>query len=399
LEFRVKYFCLLLSAFCLATAEAQSIREAVNRAQFPPFDHALLMIDVEDDAGNTIFAQNAHTLMVPASVRKLFAMGTVQQCLGNDARLTTELWLDGNDVVIKGGGDPSFGAERYGMNELTTFAPFIDALQRRGIARVHDVIGDVSLYDRTTLPYQWKLGNLLSTDAAPIDAITYRENAIGDQAVASGGLSAALAFRDALRLAGIPVDGSLRLQTEPRVWAEKLAEVDSPFLEHLLTTVLKNSENLYAEALYKRISAGGEKPASYTASRNLESVFLTAEVGIDPTEFRFVDGSGLAPDDLVTPAAVVKMLRWMNEPERRGTWWSVMAQPGGEGTLRLRLTTLGDRMRAKTGTVAGVNSLAGFVIGRNGTFRYFAVAFNHHIATSSAATALLDGIVQAIADF
>jgi serine-type D-Ala-D-Ala carboxypeptidase/endopeptidase (penicillin-binding protein 4) len=398
-ELRVKSaLCFLLSAFCFQI-QAQSIQEAVNRAQFPPFDHALLMIDVEDEAGNTIFAQNAHTLMIPASVRKLFAMGTVQQCLGNDARLPTELWLDGNDVVIKGGGDPSFGTDRYGFNELTTFTPFIDAMRRRGIDRVRDVIADVSLYDRVTLPYQWKLGNLLSTDASPIDAITYRENAIGDQAVASGGFSAALAFRDALRFAGIPVDGSLRLQTEPRVWGEKLTEVDSPFVEHLLTTVLKNSQNLYAETLYKRISAGGEKPASYTASRELESVFLTTEVGIDPSEFRFVDGSGLAPDDLVTPAAVVKMLRWMNAPERRGTWWSVMAQPGGEGTLRLRLTTLGDRMRAKTGTVAGVNSLAGFVSGRKGTFRYFAIAFNHHIATSSAATALLDGIVQAIADF
>ncbi len=394
----MKRLCVLL-LFIAGTGRAESIAEAVARAQAAPFDHALLMMDVEDEAGNTIFAQNAHTLMVPASVRKLFASATVQQCLGNDARLTTELWLDGSDVVLKGGGDPSFGSERYAYDEQNTFAPFIEALRRRGVLRVGDVIADVSLFDRVSLPYQWKLGNLLSTDAAPIDALTFRENASGDQAVASGGLYAALSFREALQRAGIPVQGSLRLQTEPRVWSEKLAEIDSPFLEHLLTTVLKNSQNLYAETLYKRISAGGEKPASYEASRALESLFLTNEVGIDPAEFRFVDGSGLAPDDLVTPAAVVKMLRWMNVPERRGTWWSVLAQPGGEGTLRTRLVALGDRMRGKTGTVAGVNSLAGFVSGRDGRFRYFAIAFNHHTAMSSAAAALLDAIVQAIADF
>ncbi|MGZ5477664.1 MAG: D-alanyl-D-alanine carboxypeptidase, partial [Thermoanaerobaculia bacterium] len=80
-------------------------------------------------------------------------------------------------------------------------------------------------------------------------------------------------------------------------------------------------------------------------------------------------------------------------------WWTVMAQPGGEGTLRKRLTTLGDRMRGKTGTVAGVNSIAGIIAGRNGGFRYFAVGWNHHIGSSPTATALLDSIVEAVADF
>jgi D-alanyl-D-alanine carboxypeptidase/D-alanyl-D-alanine-endopeptidase (penicillin-binding protein 4) len=335
--------------------------------------------------------------MIPASVRKLFSSATVQQCLGSDARLATELWLDGNDVVLKGGADPSFGADRYGYDEWNTFAPFIEAIRRRGIDRVHDVVADVSLFDRVTLPYQWKLGNITSSDAAPIDAITYRENAIGDDAVSSAGFYSALAFRDALQRAGIPADGSVRLQTDVRAWGEKLAQVESPFVEQLLMTVLKNSQNLYAETLYKRLSAG-EKPASYAASREIEAAFLTTEVGIDRTEFRFVDGSGLAPDDLVTPAAIVRLLRWMNAPQRRSLWWLVMAQPGGEGTLRLRLTTLGDRMRAKTGTVAGVNSLAGIISGSDGRFRYFALGWNHHIATSGA-TALIDAIVQAIADF
>jgi D-alanyl-D-alanine carboxypeptidase/D-alanyl-D-alanine-endopeptidase (penicillin-binding protein 4) len=164
-----------------------------------------------------------------------------------------------------------------------------------------------------------------------------------------------------------------------------------------LMTVLKNSHNLYAETLYKDVAAGGDKPASYQAAREIETAFLKDEVGIDPAEFRFVDGSGLAPDDLVTPAAIVKILRWMNDPARRSVWSTVMAVPGGEGTLRLRLTNIGDRMRGKTGTVAGVNSLAGFVSGRDGRYRYFVVAWNHH--TGTAATKTLDAIVQAIADF
>lgn len=379
-------------------ARAQTIEEAVKTAKAnPQFEHALLMIDVEDEAGNVVFAQDAHTLMIPASVRKLFSAATVEQCLGSDARLPTELWLDGIDVVIKGGGDPSFGADRYGYDDRNTFAPFVDALRARGLVRVYDVIADVSLFDRVTIPYQWKVGNLTSSDASPIDAITYRENAVGDDAVASGGFFAALAFRDALDRTGIRVDGTVRLQTEPRTYAEKLAEIDSPFVEQLLSTVLKNSQNLYAETLYKHVSASATARASYGASEDIERDFLTSEVGIDPSEFRFVDGSGLAPDDLVTPAATVKMMRWMNAPERRSFWWTVMAQPGGEGTLRNRLAPLSDRMRGKTGTVAGVNTLAGFVSGRDGSFRYFALGWNHHLG--SQATKLLDAIVNAIADF
>ncbi|HEY3055120.1 MAG TPA: D-alanyl-D-alanine carboxypeptidase, partial [Thermoanaerobaculia bacterium] len=100
---------------CALPLRAASIEDAVRTATgTSPFEHALLMIDVEDDAGNILYARNAHTLMIPASVRKLFSSVTVQQCLGNDARLATELWLDGNDVVLKGGADPSFGADRYG---------------------------------------------------------------------------------------------------------------------------------------------------------------------------------------------------------------------------------------------------------------------------------------------
>ena len=374
-----------------------SIATAVEKAQTtPPFEHSILMVDVEDDNGNVLYAQNAHTLMIPASVRKLFSAATVQQCLGSDAQLQTELWRDGDDVIIKGGADPSFGADRYGYDDRNTFAPFIDALRARHVDHVHDVIADVSLFDRVTIPYQWKAGNLTDSDASPIDALTYRENAIDDYAVSSGGLFTALNFRDALERAGIRVDGALRLQTEPRAWAERLGGIDSPFVEQLLMTVLKNSQNLYAETLYKRISAG-DKPASYGASREIEASFLTNEVGIDPAEFRFVDGSGLAPDDLVTPAAIVKMLRWMNAPERRSFWWTVMAQPGEEGTLKKRLLAYHDRMRGKTGTVAGVNTLAGYVTGRDGQLRYFAVGWNHNLGPS--ATKLLDAIVDEIAGF
>ena len=114
-------------------------------------------------------------------------------------------------------------------------------------------------------------------------------------------------------------------------------------------------------------------------------------------EFRFVDGCGLAVDDFVTPAAIVKLLRWMNAPSRRGALWDLYSTPGQEGTLRTRLTELAPRVRAKTGTLGGVNALSGIIAMPDGSFRYFAIVANHHTASSAAANAAIDAIVRAAA--
>ncbi len=166
-------------------------------------------------------------------------------------------------------------------------------------------------------------------------------------------------------------------------------------LAQLLMSVLKNSQNLYAEMLFKRSSPSG----SYDESEELERRFATTEAGVSSDEMRLVDGCGLSPDDLVTPAALVQVLRWMNAPERRGTWWMILAQPGNEGTLHNRLTNLSARLRGKTGTINGVNALSGIVAGEKGGYRYFSILVNHHIADSGDAMRTIDKIAQEIAKF
>ena len=101
----------------------------------------------------------------------------------------------------------------------------------------------------------------------------------------------------------------------------------------------------------------------------------------------------------MTPAAIVSLLRWMNAPARRGIFWSILATPGEEGTLRRRLVPLAARLRGKTGTINGVNALSGILAGTHGGYRYFSVVLNHHIADSPIATRAIDAIVNAIADF
>jgi len=386
-------FCILNFAFG-AAVNAQTLAAQIDAViATPPFDHAVWGIEVEDEVGNVLYAHDAHVLMIPASNRKLFSVATDVNCLGFDARLPTELWLDGDDVVLRGGGDPSFASERH---ESPGVAPFVEALRARGVSRVHDVIADVSLFsDRITVPGSWKVGNLPAGYSAPVDALAYDENVFADESVPDAALFAAQQFRDALVMGGIRVDGAVKLNTAPRVWPAFVTSVQSPTLFQLLTTVLKNSHNLYAEMLFKRSSPVG----SYADSEELERRFAIDEARVDPAEFRFVDGSGLSPDDLVTPAAIVKVLRWMNAPERRGAWWMILAQPGSEGTLHNRLKDLAGRMIGKTGSLNGVNALSGIVRGNDGTYRYFSIILNHHLAGTGDALHALDAIAGAIAEF
>ena len=356
----------------------------------PPFHHAIWAIHVEDDDGRVLYSQNAHTLMMPASNRKLFASATIANCLGIDRQLETTVWRDCEDLILKGDGDPSLGSWRYAReNDFDDVAKLVAS---RGVKQIKDVVADVSLFsDRITIPASWKVGNLESDYAAPVDAIAWGENELpGDRAAQDAALHAANSLRAALESRGVGVQG-VRVNTEPKAWSEKIATLPSPFVGELLRTVLKNSHNLYTEMLLKRASGG-----TYAGSFAIEEQFARNEARIDPEEIRFVDGSGLSPDDLVAPAATVRMLRWMNDPSRRAFWWATLAQPNNEGTLRRRLVAFEDRLRGKTGTINGVNALSGILAMPNGRFRYFSIVVNHHAGDGDEAVKLIDAMVERI---
>jgi D-alanyl-D-alanine carboxypeptidase/D-alanyl-D-alanine-endopeptidase (penicillin-binding protein 4) len=387
----------LLFLTACATAPRNELGATIDRiTATPPLQHAIWGILVEDDAGSALYERNAHTLLMPASNRKLFASATIANCLGFDGRLTTEVFRDGDDVVLRGDGDPSLGSWRYERD--TDFDLLAADLRARGITQVRDVIADVSLFDRNIIPGSWKYGNIGSDYSAPVDAIAWGESEIAnDRAVADPGLHAAEQLRARLIMAGIAVSGIARVSTERRAWGERVAALQSPFVAHLLTTVLKNSHNLYAEMLLKRTATA--RPATYASALQVDRDFLEKEVGLVRDEFKFVDASGLAPDDLVTPSSTVRILRWMNDPARRGMWWSILAQPANEGTLRRRLAKLEHRMRGKTGTINGVAALSGIIRGERGGHRYFAVVVNHHATDGDDVVKAIDAVVTEIAKF
>lgn len=382
---------LLMLAACATTPPPSRWSTLDAHTSEPPFQHALWSILVEDDGGRVLFERNADLLVIPASNRKLFASASIVDCLGATTTLHTEVWRNDDDLVLRGDGDPSLGSWRYERQD--DFDQLAQQLRARGMTRVRDVIADVSLFDRITIPGGWKHGNIGSDYSAPVDALAWSENALpGDRAVDDAALHAAQQFREALVLRGIEVTGVARVNVAPATWQEKLADLPSPFVGELLRTVLKNSHNLYAEMLLKRAGGG-----SYEEAFARERSFLVAEPKLAGDTFRFVDGSGLAPDDLMTSRSAVRLLRWMNEPVRRTFWWDTLAQPNQLGTLRRRVVTLEQRLRGKTGTINGVNALSGIIAMDDGRYRYFSIVINHHNGDSSAALRIMDAMVLEIA--
>ena len=379
---RFTLVAILLSA-CATTPPPRNVADPVTTK---PFDSALWSILIEDDDGTTLYAHNADKLMIPASNRKLFAAATIADCLGVDAQLHTDVFRDGPDLILRGDGDPSLGSWRY--TRENDFDELAQNLRAQGVAVVRDLIVDVSAFDRVLIPGAWKYGNLGSDYSAPVDAITWGENELpGDRAVAEPAMYAGSVLRDALELRGIAVM-NVRVNTQPRDWGTPIATLSSPFIGDLLRTVLKNSHNLYAEMLLKRAGGG-----TYAGAFERERLTLTSDAHVPANTFRFADGSGLAPDNLVEPRATIALLRWMNDPSRRAFWWSTLATPNQDGTLHHRLVDLEQRLRGKTGTINGVNALSGIIAMPGGRYRYFSIMVNHHIGDSDEAVRIIDRIV------
>lgn len=360
------------------------------------------------------------------------------------------------DVVIRGEGDPSLGG-RLWEDRDDLFAEVHDALRDRGVRRISGgVVADVSQFDRVTIPPSWKVGNLAQDYSAPVDALAFNENVVGVRVNAEGcsatvttdpwfvpvstdlrcgtsenlqfatdetnrvhvtgtldrskahhsvtelpaasnpALYAAQALDAELRLRGVEIAKAPRVSTSPIADGEPVATLDSPFAESLLSTVLKASQNLYAEMLLKRLSR--VRPASYADALEQERAFLQAAAGIDPDETSFVDASGLSPDDLATPRAEVQILRHVMAPGRRERFLRLFEHPGGDGTLARRLAGLERRVYAKTGYIAGTTALSGIVVRPDGKLRYFSLIVNHHVGWPSEAREAIDRIVRALAE-
>ena len=133
---------------------------------------------------------------------------------------------------------------------------------------------------------------------------------------------------------------------------------------------------MYAEAMYYQIAAStGNHPASAKSARAVERR-LVEKIGLNPSLYKFADGSGLSLYNYISPELEVKMLRYAYQNDNIYNHLNqALPIAGVDGTLKKRMkgSFASGNVRAKTGTVTGISSLAGYCKSSNGHMLCFSI--------------------------
>lgn len=182
-----------------------------------------------------------------------------------------------------------------------------------------------------------------------------------------------------LAQANIQLAGQVQLGKTP-AGSLLVATQNSKPVSQLMADTLKPSDNLYADSLYLHAAAKLHGAAvNWQAAQPLIKNFLQSQTGIDFRNAIFTDGSGLSRYSLVTPEQTISLLKFLYQRFPLSyEYISALPVSGRDGTLqkRFRIPTQQGFVRAKTGTMTGINSLSGYLYDANGHTLAFAMYIN-----------------------
>ncbi|MBD2483305.1 D-alanyl-D-alanine carboxypeptidase/D-alanyl-D-alanine-endopeptidase [Planktothrix sp. FACHB-1365] len=174
--------------------------------------------------------------------------------------------------------------------------------------------------------------------------------------------------------------------------SEELAWVESPPLSELIKTLNLESNNVFAESLLRTLGVQNSRSDSVESGLKEIQLMLT-QLGVNPQGYHLVDGSGLSQNNLVTPLALVQTLRLMTGSPVTELYQNSLPVAGISGTLKGRFqdSSAVGIVQAKTGTLTGVSSLAGYISPPDYQPLVFSIMINQtHLPTSELRKAIDD---------
>lgn len=209
-------------------------------------------------------------------------------------------------------------------------------------------------------------------------------------------------FRTRLLESGMAVSGEAvdvdEVVPVPRRNAATLYVHQSHRLAELARPLFKNSINLYGEAVFRLNAAAAPR----TNDAAIDGMRRTLDRwGIPRDSYQIVDGSGLSRRDAISSEALVAVLQRMYGRDDTAPWMSALPIAGEDGTLadRMKGTAAAGNLRAKTGTMTNIRSLAGYVRTADGEVLAFAILVNNFDGTGAQAVAAIDRIAVRLAAF
>ena len=180
-----------------------------------------------------------------------------------------------------------------------------------------------------------------------------------------------------------------------------LAQWQSPPLSEIAAVLMKVSQNLYAETLLKAIGASKGGLGTIEGGR-LATRALMASWGIPESTYVQMDGSGLSRYDYVTADMLVTILdRLYHSPHDRDAFIATLPIAGKDGTVssRMKKTRAEGNATTKTGSIANVRCLSGYVHTRDGEVLAFSILANNFAVPASTVTWIADLAVETLANF
>ncbi|MFF1723834.1 D-alanyl-D-alanine carboxypeptidase/D-alanyl-D-alanine endopeptidase [Streptomyces sviceus] len=361
--------------------------------------HTAAVVDVA--SGRRLYGAGAGTALIPASTTKIATAVAALSALGADHRLTTRTALepDTRELVLVGGGDPTLTArsDTDGWASLRALAEdTAAALKKRHLTTV-TLSYDKTLYAGSEIHPIGVNDNLAPVSALMADEARTDDSTSGPVArVSDPAADATRTFARFLAADGIKTTSPGPSKATGR--AENLAEVSSPPLSALVERMLTNSDNDIAEALARQTAVADRQRADFEGGGTAVRDRLR-KLGLPLAGAEFHDGSGLDRADRLTANLLTALLVKAGDPARPELRPVLTGLPvaGFTGTLTSRYTDgAAGVVRAKTGTLTGVNTLAGTVVDQEG--RLLAFAFLAADTTDpGAAQSALDRTASALA--
>ncbi len=312
----------------------------------------LMVWDLDGDSA--FYYHNHRQRMRPASTMKLMTAVTALDLYGGNHPFTTELRSRGTisgrtlygDLICVGGMDPAFDG-----GDLQVF---VDRIRSAGIDTICGrIVADRSMKDTLLLGEGWCWDDD-NPCLSPL-LVSRKDNFLQR-------------FTHELQSAGIVVvDTLINKNSLPEGESWGGASLSHSF-DQILTRMMKQSDNLYAECMFYHNALATSRPATQKNARTAVRQMIQ-RLGYDPARYRVADGSGLSLYNYVSAELLTSLLRYAWRSDRiREHLVPSLPLAGVDGTLkdRMQKSKAYRNVRAKTGTLTGISSLAGYLTAANG---------------------------------
>jgi D-alanyl-D-alanine carboxypeptidase/D-alanyl-D-alanine-endopeptidase (penicillin-binding protein 4) len=448
---------LALTALAVQAAELpRPVADALKAAGIPA-KHAHVMVQ-DLGSGRPSVAVNEREAVNPASVMKLVTTYAALELLGPAFRWKTEVWLDGNHVVLRGMGDPKLDYESFwmllrnlrgrGLSEIrgdvildrSYFGPVPDGRVDNDVFRPYNVApdallvnfkslrfsfipdnGGVRVFAEPALPGLEILNTLKLSEGGCVDGRAFRE-LIGasfqsqpPRAAFTGSYPLECGERDLNVALHQPEDyvagmirhlwkemggswrGSLR-EGIPGPAARLFYTHESPPLAEVVRDINKFSNNVMARQLYLTLAAQmGGPPARLENARHALRQWLDLK-RIRAPELVVENGSGLSRLERASAATIAALLQAAWRSRVMPEFVASLPVAAADGTMRKRLlgAPVAGQAHIKTGLLQDARSIAGYVLDRHGRRHVVVMIVNHPRAGDSQAA--LDALLAWVYD-